>query len=126
IDWFKEKDTAIFCDFIARWPSLAEAKQAHKKSLTTFFNQHNAHYPAINQKRIQDIRSAVPLTEDDGVIAPSCIMISLLIPQLRQLLEAIAQLDTEIDTRYKAFEDRQLFDSLPGACHNIPSTLLVS
>lgn len=126
IDWFKEKDTVIFCDFLARWPSLTEAKRAHKKSLTAFFNQHNAHYPAINQKRIQDIKSAVPLTEDDGVIAPSRIMITLLIPQLRQLLEAIAHLDTEIGTRYKTFEDRKIFDSLPGAGPKLAPRLLVA
>ena len=126
IDWFKEKDTLIFCDFLDRWPSLAEAKQAHKRSLTAFFNQHNAHYPAINQKRIQNIRSAVPLTDDEGVIAPNRIMMTLLIPQLRLLLEAIAHLDTEIDARYKAFDDRKIFDSLPGAGPKLAPRLLVA
>lgn len=126
LDWFKEKDTVIFCDFLARWPSLAEAKRAHKKSLMAFFNQHNAHYSQINQQRIQAIKNAVPLTEDEGVIIPNRIMITLLIPQLRQLLAAITVLDTEINTRYHDFSDHTIFDSLPGAGPKLAPRLLVA
>ncbi len=41
LDWFKEKDTIIFCDFVARWPSLAVSQKARKQTLMNFFNQHN-------------------------------------------------------------------------------------
>jgi len=126
IDWFKEKDTVIFCDFLARWPSLAEAKRAHRKSLESFFNQHNARYPTINKQRIQAIKHAIPLTEDEGVIVPNRLMITLLIPQLRQLLDAIALLDAEIDARYKTFADRKIFDSFPGAGPKLAPRLLVA
>ena len=126
IDWFKEKDTVIFCDFLAQWPSLAEAKRARDSSLLTFFNQHNARYPAINKKRIQAIRSAVHLTQDEGVITPNRIMITLLISQLRCLLEAVIQLDTEIHARYNAIADHTLFDSFPGAGPQLAPRLLVA
>ena len=36
-EWFCKKDTHIFCDFIARWPSLQQAKKAHKSTLVKFF-----------------------------------------------------------------------------------------
>lgn len=126
IDWFKEKDTVIFCDFLTRWPSLTEVKRAHKKTLLTFFNQHNAHYSSINKQRIDDIKNAVPLTEDEGVVAPNRIMITLLVPQLRYLIDAIESLDSEISLRYKSFSDRRIFDSFPGAGPKLAPRLLVA
>ena len=30
LDWFTEKDTIIFCNFISCWPTLAAAKRARK------------------------------------------------------------------------------------------------
>ncbi len=36
LEWFKEKDTFIFCDFITKWPSLAHAKRAKKQTLLDF------------------------------------------------------------------------------------------
>ena len=42
LDWFGEKDTHIFCDFVIKWPSLAQVKRAHRKTLVEFFNAHNA------------------------------------------------------------------------------------
>ncbi len=126
IDWFKEKDTVIFCDFLTRWPSLTEVKRAHKKTLLTFFNQHNAHYSSINKQRINDIKNAVPLTEDEGVVAPNRIMITLLVPQLRYLIDAIESLDSEISLRYKSFSDRRIFDSFPGAGPKLAPRLLVA
>ena len=44
LEWFKEKDTYIFCDFISKWPSLAKVKRAKKQTLLAFFNSHNSHY----------------------------------------------------------------------------------
>jgi len=45
LDWFNEKDTLIFCDFLLKWPSLAAAKKVRKQTLLNFMNQHNARYP---------------------------------------------------------------------------------
>lgn len=126
LDWFKEKDTVIFCDFLTRWPTLADVKRAHKNTLLTFFNQHNARYQSVNEQRIANIKEAVPLTSDEGVIAPNRIMIAILVPQLRYLLDAIESLDSEINTRYRAFSDRKIFDSLPGAGPKLAPRLLVA
>ncbi len=30
LEWFKEKDTFIFCDFVSKWPSLAKVKRAKR------------------------------------------------------------------------------------------------
>ena len=36
LDWFKEKDTIIFCDFLAKWSTLAAIKKARKQTLLDF------------------------------------------------------------------------------------------
>jgi transposase len=126
LDWFKERDTIIFCEFVNRWPDLATAKRARKNTLINFFNQHNSRYPATNEKRIESIKSAFPLTDDPGVVEPNSIMIKLLVPQLKLLIEAIEEMDKEIRTRYRAQKDRVIFDSFPGAGPQLAPRLLVA
>ena len=126
LDWFKEKDTIIFCDFIAKWPSLPDIKKARKQTLLQFFNQHNSRYPAINEKRIVDIKAAQALTDDPGVIEPNKIMIEVLIPQLKLLIEGIERMDKEIKLRYKNQSDRKIFDSFPGAGPQLAPRILVA
>ena len=126
LDWFKEKDTVIFCDFIDKWPSLAAAKKARRATLLNFFNQHNSRYPVVNEKRISDIKAARSLTDDRGVIEPNQIMIEVLISQLKLFLESIERLDKEIKQRYKTQDDRLIFDSFPGAGPQLAPRLLVA
>jgi len=126
LDWFKEKDTVIFCDFISRWSSLPKIKAARKSSLQTFFNQHNSRYPTVNEKRIAEIKSAMPLTEDSGVIEPNRIMIEILVPQLKLLIESIMRMDREIRRYYKKQDDRIIFDSFPGAGPQLAPRLLAA
>jgi transposase len=115
LDWFKEKDTVLFCEFLIKWPSLSAVKKAPKQTLMNFFNQHHSRYPAINEKRIESIKLSMALTDDLGVIEPNQILIEVLIPQLKCLLESIARFDKEIKQRYKGQKDKVVFDSFPGA-----------
>ena len=126
LDWFNEKDTNIFCDFIIRWPSLLQAKKARQKTLIDFFNAHNARYTQVNQRRIDAIKTALPLTEDAGVNQPNQVMIEVLMPQLKIMLDGIKRLDDEIKPRYKTLADRKIFDSFPGAGPQYAPRLLVA
>ena len=126
LDWFSEKDTLIFCDFISKWPSLPDVKRAQKQTLLHFFNQHNSRYKEVNEKRLSDIKSAFTLTNDPGVVEPNKIMIEVLMPQLKLLIKAIERLDAEVKLRYKTLEDRKIFDSFPGAGSQLAPRLLVA
>ena len=35
VEWFKDKDTVVFCDFLSRWPTLKQAKHAFDAKTTT-------------------------------------------------------------------------------------------
>ena len=126
LDWFKEKDTMIFCDFLLRWPSLEQAKRARKQTLVDFFNQHNSRYPAVNEKRIDEIKQAETLTNDKAIIAPNLLLTECLIGQLKHLMLAIERFDVEIRALYKPHKDRFIFDSLPGAGPQIAPRLLAA
>ena len=126
LDWYKEKDSLIFCHFIQKWPSLALVKKARKATLMAFFNSHNSRYKQVNEKRIAEIKSARALTEDSGVIEPNQILVELLIAQLELLIESIERMDKEIKQRYAQQADRKIFDSLPGAGPQLAPRLLVA
>jgi transposase len=58
----------------------------------------------------------MPLTEDDsGVIEPNRIMIEILVPQLKLLIESIMRMDSEIKQLYIQQDDKIIFDSFPSA-----------
>lgn len=126
LDWFREKDTTIFCNFIIKWPSLELVKKVRRPSLMKFFNQNNSRYPEVNEKRFDEIKASHPLTDDPGVIEPNRIMIELLMPQLKLLIEAIEKMDIEIKHYYKSQDDKFIFDSLPGAGPQLAPRLLVA
>jgi len=115
LDWFKEKDTLVFCDFVSRWPSLVQVKAARKQTIQTFFNKHNSRYTKVNEKRLKEIKESASLTDDRGVIEPNKIMVEVLVPQLKLLISSIYRFDVEIKAYYKDQDDRIIFDSFPGA-----------
>src|SRR6266566_8593509 len=83
LHWFQEKDTAIFCAFLRRWPTLKAVQLARRSTLETFFRDHHVRYADVIAQRIQAIKSATPLTTDDGVIAPNALLVQALVAQLR-------------------------------------------
>lgn len=126
VEWFKEKDTIIFCDFITKWPSLSEVKKARKQTLMVFFNQHNSRYPEVNEQRYQEIKQAISLTDDPAVIMPNMLLIQCLITQFKQLIESIERFDVQIRKYYKQQNDKALFSSFPGAGPQLAPRLLVA
>ncbi|MGA9665792.1 MAG: IS110 family transposase [Gallionella sp.] len=126
LGWFEHRDTLIFCDFLERWPTLKHAKRARKSTLESFFHQHNARRAYLVEKRIQGIRAATALTEDEGVIRPYQMVVQALVEQLRPLLQSIDRFDAEIDDITKSLPDYDIFAALPGAGNIQAPRLLVA
>ena len=112
--WFKDKDTVVFCDFLSRWPTLKQAKHARKATLEAFFQEHNVRYPNIIEARTRAIKTTTPLTEDVAVITPHQLLVQALV-ELRVSLATIERFDTQIDGVAQALPDYALFRALPGA-----------
>jgi hypothetical protein len=115
LDWFEDKDTLVFCDFLTHWPTLKQAQRARKARLSAFFREHNVRYPQVIEQRIQAILAATALTADDAVIAPNRLLVETLVQQLRVLLQAVARFDREIAELAPTLPDYAVFASFPGA-----------
>src|SRR5262244_957590 len=126
LHWFPEKDTAIFCDFLSRWPTLKAAQLARRTTLEGFFRAHLVRSTDLIATRIEAIKSARALTTDDGVIAPNVLLVHALVAQLRVTLQAIADFDQAIAQRAQDHPDFPLFDALPGAGAVFAPRLLVA
>ena len=45
LQWFEDKDTTLFCDFLTQWPTLKAAQLARRTTLERFFRAHHVRYP---------------------------------------------------------------------------------
>jgi transposase len=115
LQWFDDKDTTIFCDFLTQWPTLKAVPLARRSTLERFFRAHHVRYADVVDQRIQAIKSATPLTTDAGVIAPTALLVQALVSQLRVTLQAIDNFDEAIAQRAQSHPDFPWFNSLPGA-----------
>jgi transposase len=115
LQWFHDKDTTIFCDFLTQWPTLKAAQLARRSTLERFFRAYHVRYADVIDQRIQAIKSATPLTTDEGVIAPTALLVQTLVSQLRATLQAIDAFDEAIAQNAQSHPDFPLFDALPGA-----------
>jgi len=115
LQWFQDKDTNLFCDFLSRWPTLKAAQLARRTTLETFFRAHHGRSADVIAQRLQAIKSATPLTTDEGVITPNALLVQALVAQLRVTLQAIADFDTAIAQRAP---------SLPTSPSSKPSQVL--
>jgi transposase len=126
LQWFQDKDTHLFCDFLSRWPPLKAAQLARRSTLETFFRDHHVRVGDVLAKRIHAIKTATPLTTDEGVIAPNALLVQALVSQLRVTLDAIEACDHAIAQRAQRHPDSPLFQALPGAGPVFASRLLVA
>ena len=126
LQWFQDKDTHIFCDFLSRWPTLKAAQLALRSTLETFFRDRHVRSADVIIQRIHAIKTATPLTTDEGVIAPHALLVQTLVNQLRVTLEAIETFDNAIAQRAQNHPDFPLFQALPGAGPVFAPRLLVA
>ena len=116
LQWFNDKSTRLFCDFLTRFPTLKSAQLARRSTLLQrFFREYNVRYPEVIEQHINDIKSATPLTHDNGVIKPFSLLAKALVSQLRATLDAIDSSDSEIKPCARAHPDFFIFDSFPAA-----------
>src|ERR687887_443846 len=126
LQWFQDKDTAIFCDFLSRWPTLKAAQLARRATLEGFFRAHHVRSVDVIDTRLQARKRARALTTDDGVITPKVLLVHALVAQLRVTLQAMADFDQAIAQRAQDHPDFPLFDALPGAGAVFAPRLLVA
>ena len=126
LDWFSHKNTQLFCDFILRWSSLQELKNARKQSIIKLFKSSSSRTIPLIEKRLQAIKTAKPLTEDRAVISAHRLEAMALAAQMLAIISAIKVFDVEILSTFKALPDCPIFSDLPGAGPCLAPRLLVA
>jgi transposase len=126
LQWFTDKDSVLFCDFLQRWPTLKAARLARRATLERFFHEHNVRRRELIARRIDAIKAASPLTNDKGVIIPNALHVQALAEQLRATLHGIEAFDREIAEQARAHPDFEIFSSFPAAGPVFAPRLLVA
>jgi transposase len=126
LEWFSEKDTALFCDFLERWPTLKSVQLARRSTLERFLREHHVRDAKVIDQRLQAIKSATPLTTDEGIIMPKVLLVQSLLSQLRAARQAVESFEKAIAERALSHPDFALFDTLPGAGAVFAPRLLVA
>lgn len=126
LDWFEDKDTLLFCDFLSRWPTLKQLKAARRATLQAFFYEHHVRSQARIDERLRAIKSARTWTDDVAIVRPNQILVLALVDQLRVTLQAIARFDAEIAVVSASLPDYALFRELPAAGEAFAPRLLAA
>ena len=126
LEWFENRGTVLFCDFIARWPNLDKVQHARNTTLKSFFRAHHTYRHDVQERHIRGIRSAQSLTRDQAVTNAYSLQAQVIVEQLRVILDAIAGYDTKIAELACDHPDYDLFAKLPGAGVTLAPRLLVA
>lgn len=115
----------LVLDLFRRWPTLAQLKRVHPRTLRTFLAEHGLK----NQQQtalIETVRAAVPLTKDKALIEPRAQYAQVLAGQIKDLNRAIAGFDQELQQAAAAHPDQAIFRSLPGAGDTLVPRLIAA
>jgi transposase len=126
LDWFRDKHTDVFVDFVTRWPTLSAVQRAHCDTVVDFFHQHNVRRKNVIERRLDAIKTARALTSDPAVIEPNRLVAEAHLAQIAVLSQAIDRFDAEIATRCSELPDFKIFASFPGAAAVMAPRLLAA
>jgi transposase len=115
LDWAGELDRMMACDFLLKWPTLGKLQKSKPNTVRQFYNDHGCRSRELIDTRMEQIRSAQPLTTDKAIVESSVLMTQTIILQLRTLIEAVAKFDESIKAVYQKQPDSEIFSSFPGA-----------
>jgi transposase len=127
LEWAGGLGSLQACDFLERWPALAELQGVTLGQLQTFFRQHSS---PLSDSRIEQrfaaICAAVELTRDEAIMATSVMFVRALAGQLRSITGSINEYDRRIAAVFADQQDATIFQSFPGAGEQLAPRLLVA
>ena len=115
LDWFSDLRRLIVCDFLDRWPTLDAVQRARPATVHKFLRAHHSVHRLTNERRLQEIKTAIPLTNDPAVLNSSQLIVKVLTAQLRTTILALRELDRHLEALCLTHEDYELFAALPGS-----------
>jgi transposase len=114
LHWFDDVRTLLVCDFLERWPTLEAVQRTRPATLLKFFHSHHSVRADTNRRRLEEIKTALPLTTDQAVLNAATLIVKVLVAQMKTTLAAIGEFDRHIEAVCQTHQDYELFASLPG------------
>ena len=114
------------CDFLKRWPTLADLQKARPSQLRQCYQEQGRPSHQQLEQRLEQIRQARPLTQDPALLRAGAMMAQALADQMLSLLAALERFDQEMAALFQQHPDRPLFDCLPGAGKVLAPRLLAA
>lgn len=127
LDWAGEAlATVQACDFLTRWPTLQSVQRAKPAQLRKFYLKHGCRNEDLIEERLEEIRTACLLTEDEAVTSSSVLMVQATVDALRPVISTIKRFNEELEVAFRQHPDHELFESLPGAGDVLEPRLLAA
>ena len=114
------------CNFLQKWSTLAQVKRAKPETIRSFYYAQGSRRGDLIEKRIEEIREAMPLTTDVAIVEASVMRVQSIVLRLIALHESINKYDRRIEKLFQTHEDAALFKDLPGAGAQMAPRLLVA
>ena len=124
---FKKLKTELASQFLQRWNSLAAFQQANWEEVETLvatFGGTNSKAMLSRMKKVH--QGCIALIQDEAIINSGSLLVKSLATELKALSDSICEYDAEIKQVMVNHEDRELFESLPGAGPALAPRLLVA
>lgn len=121
-----ELHSRLSCDFLIKWSTLAAVQQASKQTLRKFFYSRHYRNEAGLKERLEQIRTARPLTTDSALQAGHALTVTLLARQLRELNHSLSEFDLQLAHLMTQHPDAAIFTSFPGAGEVMAPRLLAA
>lgn len=116
LDLFGEQlDSGMAREFLRRWPNLARLKAVRPAALRAFFYAHNSRSEERIGQRLQAIKDAVPLTEDQALVGALQLQACALVQQIGTLQKVLQEYEQQIKVAFEDHSEAWLFRELPGA-----------
>jgi len=127
LDWAgTELASPMALDFLRQWPTLSLLKGEREPALRRFYSLHNCRSKEQIERRLREIRRAVPLVTDPAIVEPSVLTVRMLVEQIRALNPVIEHYEERIAELFARHPDAPLFRSLPGAGAALAPRLLTA
>jgi transposase len=115
LEWFDAIHSPLVGDLLERWPTLQQLQKAKPATVRRFLTQHNCRGQEKIDQRLEQIRQAVPATGDGALLTAGRSAVCAIAGVLRELRDAIAAHDEQIEQFARCHPDFEIFASLPGA-----------
>jgi len=126
LDWFEEVDSPLVAALLKRWPTLEALQKARPATVRSFLTAHNCRSRELIDRRLEQIRQAIPAIRDQAVLQSAVVMTRILVELIATLRQGIATFDRQIEQAAAAHPDVAIWDSFPGAGQVLAPRLLAA